>query len=447
MISLLAPLLFPSALAGTPSWVKELDGRTEVCAVPVDGDPETAEPPPMSPIQQLRRDRAMPASGPLLPPALVSFEPQNPVGVSILAAEHPVRDGWSLVRVQVATPPKDADIEQHITVAVDTTDSMSSATLYGVPLLQDEPPPERGSYRSVNRVNLAKEALHELIDALHGEDRTLAIVAFREGTAVELAAPTPVADKVALHAAVDRIDAKNVGDEELFETLFKTAAKAFTACADDRILMLTDDNPRFEGNPKDVREGLSAWASQGLRLYTFAVAATNDLTPITRLTVAGGGELTRADTVGELQAGFVQALRPTSAVVSDASVEVVFPGEWVAREGGDGQVHRWPVDAVWPSEFVHTEVYEVKGKQPVKVNLAVTPLLVDGGERKASLSSAAPVPWSEAPVALRHDASFLLAERALRGDADSGAVSDALDAGVREVGPGREAQALLLLVK
>ena len=61
-------------------------------------------------------------------------------------------------------------------------------------------------------------------------------------------------------------------------------------------------------------------------------------------------------------------------------------------------------------------------KQPVKVNLAVTPLLVDGGERKASLSSAAPVPWSEAPVALRHDASFLLAERvaAAIGDLDAG---------------------------
>lgn len=435
-------------LAATPSWVKELDGRTEVCAVPVEGDPDTAEPPPLSPLQQLRRDRAVPATGVLAPPSLLSFSPQDPVGVSILAAEHPVKKGWSLVRVQVATPPTDAIIEQHITIAVDTTDSMSSATLYGVPLLQDEPPPERGSYRSVNRVNLAKESLHELVDLLEGESRTVAIVAFREGTAVELAPPTPVSDKATLHAAIARIDAKNVGDEELFETLFRTAAKAFTACADDRILMLTDDNPRFQGDPADVREGLSAWAGQGLRLYTFAVAATNDLTPITRLTVAGGGTLRRADTVGELQAGYVRALRPTGAVLQDASVEVVFPGTW-DRPGGaaEGRVHRWGVEEVWPSQFVHAELYEVEGSGPVKVNLSVTPLLIEGGPRKASLASAAPVSWADAPAPLRHEASFLLAEAALRGNADMPETIRALDEGVKEVGPGREAQALLHLVK
>jgi hypothetical protein len=300
----------------------------------------------------------------------------------------------------------------------------------------------------VNRVNLAKEALHELVDQLEGESRTVAVVAFREGTAVELAPPTPVSDKATLHDAIDRIDAKSVGEDELFETLFRTAAKAFTACADDRILMLTDDNPRFQGDPADVREGLSAWAGQGLRLQTFAVAATNDLTPITRLTVAGGGTLRRADTVGELQAGFVEALRPTSAVITEASVEVVFPGVW-ARPGGaaEGKVHRWDVDPVWPSQFVHAEVYEVKGKGPVKVNLSVNPLLIDGGPRTASLASAAPVAWTDAPMALRHDGAFVLAEAALRGTADRAAVEQALEEGVQEVGPGREAQSLLLLVR
>ncbi len=435
-------------LAATPSWVKELDGRTEVCAVPVDGDPNAAEPPPLSPLQQLRRDRAVPSTGALAPPSLLSFSPQDPVGVSILASEHPMKEGWSVVRVQVATPPADVTIEQHITIAVDTTDSMSSATLYGVPLLQDEPPPERGSYRSVNRVNLVKESLHDLVDQLEGESRTVAIVAFREGTAVELAPPTPVSDKATLHEAISRIDAKSVGDEELFETLFRTAAKAFTACGDDRILMLTDDNPRFQGDPADVREGISAWAMQGLRLHTFAVAATDDLTPITRLTVAGGGVLRRADTVGELQAGYVKALRPTGAVLQDASVEVVFPGAW-GRPGGaaEGKVHRWEVDAVWPPQFVHGEIYEVEGTGPVKVNLSVTPLLVGGGARKASLASAAPVAWVEAPAPLRHDAAFLLAEAALRGHADKAGTMRALDEGVQEVGPGREAQALLRLVK
>ncbi len=440
-------LWLAAALAAAPSWVKELDGRTEVCAIPVERDLDSILAPPMSPLQVLRRQRSLPEEGVLMPPPLVSFEPQNPVGISILAADHPLKEGWSLVRVSVATPPTEATVEQHITIAVDTTDSMYSATLHGVPLLQDEPPPERGSYRSVNRVSLAREALHELVDRLEGADRTVAIVAFREGTAVELAPPTPVADKQALHDAIDRIDAKNVGDEELFATLFRTAAKAFTACADDRILMLTDDNPRFQGDPADVREGLSAWASQGLRLNTFAVAATNELTPITRLTVAGGGDLRRADTIGELLAGFVEALRPTSAVITDGSVEVVLPGTW-NRLGKveDGQVHRWDLPASWPSEMVRTELYEVKGKGPVKVNISVDPVLLGGGPRQATLASAAPVPWSQAAAAMRHEAAFLFVDQALRGG-DVAAVEAVLEESVREVGPGREAQALLHLVR
>ena len=436
-----------AAMAATPTWVKELDGRTEVCAIPVEGDLESVRPPSLSPLQVLRRERRVPEVGSLMPPPLLSFRPQDPVGISILAAEHPLKEGWSLVRVAVATPATEATIEQHITIAVDTTDSMSSATLFGVPLLQDEPPPELGSYRSVSRVDLSKEALHELVDQLEGDDRTVAIVAFREGTAVELAPPTKVSEKRTLHDAIDRIDAKNVGEEELFATLFRTAAKAFTACADDRVLMLTDDNPRFQGDPADVREGLSAWAGQGLRLHTFAVAATNDLTPITRLTVAGGGVLRRADTIGELLAGFREALRPTSAVITDGSVEVVFPGEWSRSGGGEeGRVHRWDIPPVWPSEMVRAELYEVKGAGPVTVNVSVNPVLLPGGPRQARLTSAPPVPWSEAPAALRHQAAFLFVEQALRGG-DPDAVEKVLAEGVREVGPGREAQALLKLVR
>ena len=441
----IAALSLPAA-ADTPEWVQQFDGRTEVCAIPVDGDPTVAEPPPLTSLQTQRRQLADTPVGALVPPAERTLTERDPAAVRTTAVAHPLESGWSLVRVEASVGPREFALEQHITIAVDTSTSMASASFRGLPILLDEPPPERGAYRTVSRLALAKEALHDLVDSLDNPDLTIALVAFHAANASELLPPTSASEKAALHAAIERIHEDNVGDGEVFETMYSTASKAFAACADDRLLILTDDAPRIKGEPKEVYDGVRAMAEQGLRLHTFAMATKVDLTPVARLTVAGGGELHSVDTIGEARAGFVDALRPIGSTLGEPSVEVRFDGPWrrvgpegiVAGEGSD----TWALPKPLPSDWTGVQVYATKGR--AEAIFRATPYHSEDPQEQAWTDAVgAPASADEADRLTRHAAAYFLAERGIRVPADRAKVQRALAELVREVGPGREAQALV----
>jgi hypothetical protein len=429
--------------AATPDWVKEVDGLTEICSVPVEGDPAAARPPTMTALQALRRSPGAPLEGPLQPPALRTLRP-DPIALSATAAAHPARPGWSLVRVELAVAPVATAVEQHITVAVDTSGSMSSASFAGLPLLHDEPPPESGTYQTVGRLELTREVLHQLVERLDGDGTTFALVVFRRGQASTLLDPTPLSNKAAMHAAIDRIHSDAVGSDDLLGTLYRTAAKAFTACADDRVLLFTDDNPQINGDMAEVQRGVRAWAEQGLRLHTFAVGTIADLQPVASLTAAGGGLLQRVDAVAEAEEALVEALRPTGSVASDVRVAVRFPGAWrLDGQAGSGAEHVWSLPDPLPSDLTVVRVYEVEGSAGAVASLQASSVIAGDWRRDDSLSITAAPPLAEAGYGLRHDAAYVLAEAALRDPTQRAAVDAALAGVVREVGPGREAQALL----
>jgi len=446
VLALLGSVATP-ALADTPEWVRRFEGRTEVCAIPVDGDPSAAEAPEPSALQRQRRNLDDAPVGALLPPAVRTITDRDPAAIRADAVAHPLREGWSLVRVEASVAPAKSAIDQHLTIAVDTSTSMSSASFRGLPLLLDDPPPERGAYRSVNRLTLAREVLHELVDELADQDLTVAFVAFHQENASEILPPTPASQTDALHAAVEQIREENVGEGEVFETMYTTAAKAFAACADDRLLVLTDDAPRIKGDPEDVMAGVRAMAEQGLRLHTFALATKVDLTPVAQLTVAGGGQLHPVDTVAEARAAFVEALRPTGSTLGEPSVTVRFEGPW-RTPGADGPVegqggsHTWQLPTPLPSDWTGVRVYEARG--PVTATLKATPYFATPPTpRSWTAEVGAPKSIAAASAPVRHAAAYSLAEHALRVPADRAAVQEALAELVREVGPGREAQALV----
>lgn len=432
-----------SALANTPDWVRQLGDRTEICSTPLGGDPlGRVDVPPLTPLQQARRAPREQPVGPLVPPPVSTLVAPDPMGLAAAAMPHPLRPGWSLVRVEVGSVPSQNALEQHITLAVDTSDSMSSASFRGVPLLLDEPPPEQGAYRTVNRLDLIREALHGLVDGFDDPEVSVAVVAFRKTHAVELLPPTPSTDHAALHAAVEAIRAENVGEEgEVFDTMYGTAAKAFSACADGRLLLLTDDRPAFPGRPEEVLVGVRAMGEQGLRLHTLAVATKADMEPLAQLTAAGGGELHRADSLAELGRALDDALRPVGSTVGEVVVEVAFDGPW-RHDGttGQGGRHRWDLPDPLPAGETFVEVYEVQGT--ATATLGATPYFGDTS-RKTWEVAAAVEPLATASPVVRHAAAYVIAEAGIRVPAERAAAAEALREVVREVGPGREAQALL----
>jgi len=434
------------ARAEAPDWVRQFEDRTEVCAIPIEGDPAAAEPPPLTALQTQRRQLEELPVGPLVPPAEPTLVQRSPAGVEATAMAHPLRPGWSLVRVEASVGPRENALEQHVTIAVDTSTSMASASFRGLPILLDEPPPERGAYRTVNRLVLAREALHELVDTLDNPEMTVAFVAFHAANASEILPPTPATDKAALHAAIERIREENVGEGEVFETMYTTASKAFAACADDRLLVLSDDTPRIQGDPEEVYGAVRTMAEQGLRLHTFALATKVDLTPIAKLTVAGGGELHAVDTIAEARAAFGQALRTIGSTLGEPSVTVSFDGAWRTM-GPEGPVDgsgtdSWSLPSPLPSDWTAVKVYEAAG--PATVTFRATPYSSETQQAKAwsDTSGTARSVQSADPV-LRHATAYYLAEHGIRVPADRAKAQKVLAEVVREVGPGREAQALL----
>ncbi len=434
-------LLSMVAEARTPDWVRQFEDRTEVCAVPESRRLEGAVVPELTALQQQRRELGEPLVGPLRPPLVRTLTEREPAGLSVSAIPHPLRKGWSLVRVELSVAPSDSVIDAYATIAVDTSASMSSASFRGVPLLLDEPPPERGSYRTVNRLDLVKEALHELVEGFDDPDYKVAVVAFHQSNASELLPPTASTDHAALHAAIEAIERDSVGDGEVFETMFTTAAKSFQACGDGRLLLITDDRPAIKGDPADVMAGLRAVAEQGVRVHSFPVATKVDVAPLAELTSAGGGALHRVDTIGELMAGFAEATRPIGSTLGDASLEVSFGGAWRWQgEAGTGTSHGWKLPEPLPSDWTMVELYEVEGS--AEAVLSATPYFGDTSPR-VWRAKAAVQPVAKAPAPVRHDAAYVVAEQGIREPAMRRAAQEALEAMVREVGPGREAQALL----
>jgi hypothetical protein len=430
------------AEARTPSWVRRLDDRTEVCAIPIEADPSEAEVPALSVLQVQRRDLGEPLTGPLRPPVVRTLEERQPMGVGMTAMAHPLRPGWSIVRVEASVAPGENAVQENLTIAVDTSASMSSASFRGVPLLLDEPPPERGAYRTVNRLQLVREALHELVETFDDPELKVGVVAFHKAEAVELLAPTASTDHDALHRAIERIDASATeGGGEVFETMYTTAAKSLSPCGDGRLFLLTDDRPLIQGSPDDVQEGVAAMAQQGVQLHSFAVATKVDLTSVAQLTSAGGGELHRVDTLDELTQAFQTALRPVGSTVGDVSVTVDFSGPW-RHDGrpGEGSSHRFDLPDPLPSDTTWVELYEVKGR--AEATARFTPYFGDTSPQSRS-ATAKPVEAAKAPMVMRHAAAWVLAEHGVREPTDRARAEEVLESLVREVGPGREAQAIL----
>jgi len=283
------------------------------------------------------------------------------IQVQAAAAPHPVDPNKALVAVQAAAPPGGV-APLKLTLLIDTSGSMYSVTSRELPPLQDEGPAD--TYRPVNRLAMAKRALHDLVDRLPAR-ATVAVVSFELNQGVTLLSPTSTDRMDRIHAAIDR-----AGEEKgLGNILALTAAASvqyFDLCADNRVLLVTDDNAALDPDPLTVQKAVAAWRGAGVELWTMSLGLLGRPAPlVSQITALGGGVHLRADTLTEATDQLSASLRANGAAARDVAVVVQPNSARVAswrRIGSDGAhsgPHSWGIPKTVDSGWRRAELYEL----------------------------------------------------------------------------------------
>jgi hypothetical protein len=275
----------------------------------------------------LRDDRPAPA---VQPAALVRYLPpaptKNKLEVRAAAALDPSHPGEGWLAVEAVTALGRSGTPLHLTVMLDTSDSMHSVPSAAYPPLHDEAP--GGAYRNVSRLDIARTALLQLTERLPSR-ADVSLVVFDRDQAEVLLRPTPAGAAEEIRFALGRASQQvaRQGSRSPLETTYTLASLTFDPCADNRILLVTDENTYMARDPAQVDQTVRRWAERGLELWTLSVGQLGARPALVEsLTQAGRGVLVYADTVSEAVEPLGAALRATGTAVRSPGVTIHLDG-------------------------------------------------------------------------------------------------------------------------
>lgn len=388
---------------------------------------------------------------PVDPGVLVSYIAPAPtrakMEVRAAAAVDPSDPSRGWLAVEAIAPLGRSGVPLHLTILMDTSDSMYSVPFTVVPPLLDEAPPSPGGrYRNVQRLEVARAALIELTKRLPSRADVSVVVFDRARAETLLARPVPATAVDDLRFALGRAsqEVARKGVRTPLEAVYTVASASYDPCADNRILLVTDDNDRMDLDREVVTQTVKAWADRGLELWTLSVGQLGAQTPsVETLTRAGHGVLLYADTVSEAVEPLSAALRATGTLVRAPTVDISLTGASLAPLTGAGSSWSLPpaLDAGWRRVELYALTVDPSATGPI-------------GSVRLTASSPVPGEWTvdtTVPIEILPlaEADPIVRTRVFAwevGQALAGATSwervQALGAvAVREDGPARELQA------
>ncbi|GAA3145281.1 VWA domain-containing protein [Planomonospora alba] len=182
-----------------------------------------------------------------------------------------------------------------------------------------------GSMGEPGRLDLVKEALHKLVDQLGPGDR-VAITAF-SSEAETLVPMTPVTDRAALHAAVDRLAVQESTNLEAgLVAGYGEAARSFRPMATNRVILLSDGlantgDTTWQGILDRVKES----AGRRITLLCVGVGREYGDALMEQLADNGDGAAVYVGSAGDAHRVFAERLATTLDLrARDAKAQVAF---------------------------------------------------------------------------------------------------------------------------
>ena len=179
----------------------------------------------------------------------------EPFVVDMEAMEHPFKDDKHILRVGLQG--KDHTVESrpplHLTFLVDVSGSMSSK----------------------DKLPLAKEAMHMLVDTLR-EDDTVALATYA-GNVSKILSPTYGDSKKTIHTAIDKLGAGgSTAMSSGLDLAYEMAWASFEPGAENRVVVLSDGDANV-GNTgwQDMLKQIKSYADRGVTMSTIGLGMGN----------------------------------------------------------------------------------------------------------------------------------------------------------------------------
>ncbi len=235
----------------------------------------------------------------------------RPFAVHMEAAPSPYQPGHHLLRVGIKGRELDRTYRApvRLTFLVDVSGSMSSS----------------------DKLGLAKDALHLLVDQLGMED-SVAIVTYAGGVETVLE-PTPTTRRSTIHAAINHLrsggsTAMNSG----IDLAYGMAQRAYVDGAENRVVVLSDGDANVgPSSHSSILETIGAYAGRGITLSTIGFGMGNYKdTLMEQLADRGDGNYHYVDSLREAEKVFGQDLAGNlQTIARDVKIQVEFDPEAV----------------------------------------------------------------------------------------------------------------------
>jgi len=239
--------------------------------------------------------------------------PRNgrPFAIHMEAAPNPYQPGHHLLRVGV----KGRELDQshrapvRLTFLVDVSGSMSS----------------------INKLDLAKESLHLLVNQLGVED-SVAIASYA-GRVQTVLAPTPTTRRSRIHAAIEGLSAGgSTAMGSGIQLAYDMAQQAFVTGAENRVVVLSDGDANVgPSSHTAILETIEDHAGQGISLSTIGFGMGNYKdTLMEQLANRGDGNYHYVDSIREADKVFGQDLAGNlQTIARDVKIQVEFDADTV----------------------------------------------------------------------------------------------------------------------
>jgi Ca-activated chloride channel family protein len=272
--------------------------------------------------------------------------------VHLAAAPSPLGRGHHLVRVAVKGQEVSnaARAPVHLTFLVDTSGSMGAS----------------------DKLPLAQQALHHLVDNLRDDD-SIALITYAGSTQVILE-QTKVAKKRSIHDAIDRLrtgGGTNMGSG--MELAYKNAHRYLSSESESRVIVLSDGDANIGRTTHgSILDAVKGYVSEGVTLSTVGFGTGNyQDTTMEQLANAGNGNYSYIDSMKAAKKVFGTDLAGTLQVIAkDVKIQVEFNPDTVKRyrllgyENRDIADHEFRNDKVDAGEIGSghsvTALYEVE---------------------------------------------------------------------------------------
>jgi len=228
-----------------------------------------------------------------------------PFAVNMEAAPNPFMPGRHVMRVGVQGRAPSADRDPiHLTFLVDTSGSMSSA----------------------DKIGLAQQSLHELVENLQPTD-TVALATYA-GSVRRVLAPTPARHAARIHGAIDELRAGgSTAMSSGIDLAYEMASAAAGRGHERRVIVLSDGDANVGATSHDsILKKIDHYAEEGITLSTIGFGMGNYKdTMMEQLANKGDGNYFYIDSKEEAEKVFGDDLGGTLEVIAkDVKIQVEF---------------------------------------------------------------------------------------------------------------------------